>query len=416
MMSRNKIDNALYAITMGLCILALLFLPFQQGLALKWLRAAGEVALLAIIISPRKYFQDDSKYIAATLLVLATMTFLWFRIYKTPDSEYVGAYMNYRDWSLVGIFSAFVIPVMASARENAKKIINTTHLIIALLINVIYISAACYQFFVQGETRATLSLAYGPGATAAAYIITFMSLYTFAAILTVVKKFRFPLLLVFGFANLIAISATGTRAGIIIFPFIIAFILWNEIKGFNRKGKIICVSSFITLAVITALLLAKPIANRVDDLKSDLTKYNQDNTETSVGARFAMYETGIRSSYSNFVGQSLEERNEKIIAIVENDKDKDLSGALRYLNTHLHNQLIDTLSTTGWLGVTLNIIFLLSVTIFTYKKKFPLIYAYVAALILYSMSDVVAYAIPIPMAWLLTLAVICSLINNRENV
>ena len=154
----------------------------------------------------------------------------------------------------------------------------------------------------------------------------------------------------------------------------------------------------------------------MDDLKSDLTKYNQDNTETSVGARFAMYETGIRSSYSNFVGQSLEERNEKIIAIVENDKDKDLSGALRYLNTHLHNQLIDTLSTTGWLGITLNIIFLLSVTIFTYKKKFPLIYAYVAALVLYSMSDVVAYAIPIPMAWLLTLAVICSLINNRENV
>lgn len=414
MMSRSKIDNALYAMTLGLCILALLFLPFQQSFALKWLRVAGEVALLAIIISPGKYLKANTRYIAASLFVLAILTFIWFRIYKTPDSEYVGAYMNYRDWSLAGIFSAFVIPVIGSIRENSKKIVNHVHLIIALVINVIYVTYACYQFFVQGETRATLSLAYGPNATGAAYIITFMSLYGFVAIATVVKKFRFPLLLVFGFANFIAIAATGTRAGIIIFPFMIAFILWNEIKGYNGKRKIISISSFIALAVITALLLAKPISNRVDDLKSDLAQYNDENTATSVGARFAMYETGIKSSYYNFVGQSLEERNEKIIKIV--DKDKDLSGALKYLNTHLHNQLIDTLSTTGWLGVILNIMFLLSVIIFAYKKQFPLMYTYAAALVLYSMSDMVAYAIPIPLAWLLTLAMICSLINNRENV
>lgn len=414
MMRREKIDNSLYALTMGLCILALLFLPFQQSFALKWLRVAGEVALLTIIISPGKYLKANTKYIAASLLVLAAITFIWFRIYKTPDSEYVGAYMNYRDWSLAGIFSAFVIPVMGSIRENSKKIVNSIHLIIALIINAIYVIYACYQFFVQGEARATLSLAYGPNATGAAYIITFMSVYSFIAIATVVKKFRFPLLLAFGFANFIAISATGTRAGIIIFPFMIAYILWNEMKGYNGKRKMICISTSIALTVIAALLLAKPITHRVNDLKSDLAQYNEENTATSVGARFAMYETGIKSSYNNFIGQSLEERNEKIIKIVE--KDQDLSGVLKYLNTHLHNQVIDTLSTTGWLGVLLNIIFLISVIVFAYKNQFPLMYIYAAALMLYSMSDVVAYSIPIPLAWLLTLAMTCSLINNRVKI
>ena len=414
MMSRKKADNVLYALTMGLCILALLLLPFQQSFALKWLRAAGEIALLAIIISPGKYLKADTRYIAVTLLVLSIITFLWFRIYKTPDSEYAGAYMNYRDWSLAGIFSAFVIPVMGSVREHSKKIVNHTHLTIALFINTIYVVYACYQFFVEGEGRATLSLAYGPNATGAAYIMTFMSIYSFIAIETVVKKFRFSLLLIFGFANFIAISSTGTRAGIIIFPFMVAFILWNEVKKYNRKRKMVYISSFIALAVVTAMLLAKPILHRVNDLKSDLVQYNKENTKTSVGARFAMYETGVESSYNNFIGQSLEERNEKIIKIVE--KDKDLSGALVFLNVHLHNQLIDTLSTIGWLGVVLNIMFLISVIIFAYKKQFPLMYTYAAALVLYGMSDTMAYSIPIPLGWLLTLTMICSLINNREKV
>ncbi|HAU6450093.1 TPA: O-antigen ligase domain-containing protein, partial [Citrobacter freundii] len=47
MINRNNADSIMYSITMGLCFLALLLLPFEQGFALKSLRIAGEIALLA---------------------------------------------------------------------------------------------------------------------------------------------------------------------------------------------------------------------------------------------------------------------------------------------------------------------------------------------------------------------------------
>lgn len=224
MINRNNADSIMYSITMGLCFLALLLLPFEQGFALKSLRIAGEIALLAIIISPNKYLKSEHRYIALSLLALSILSFLWFRIYKTPDSEYVGAYMNYRDWSPAGLFTAFTIPVVTSIRDRSEKIMKNIHLFIALLVNLIYIVYAYYQFFILNENRATLSLAYGPNATGAAYTITFISLYALIAISTLVTKFRLPLLIIISFANFIAISATGTRAGIIIYPLVIIFI------------------------------------------------------------------------------------------------------------------------------------------------------------------------------------------------
>lgn len=414
MMNRNNADSIMYSVTMGLCFLSLLLLPFEQGYALKSLRIAGEIALLAIVISPKKYLKSEHKYIALSLLALSILSFLWFRIYKTPDSEYVGAYMNYRDWSLAGLFTAFVIPVVTSMRERSEKIMNNIHLFIALLVNLIYIVYAYYQFFILNESRATLSLAYGPNATGAAYTITFISLYALIAISKLVTKFRLSLLIIIGFANFIAIAATGTRAGIIVYPIIIIIIFWNELKRHSMQTKKNSIYSFVFLIIASGILLYKPIMERVNDLKSDIAQYNENNTVTSVGARFAMYKTGIESSYNNYTGQSLEERGYKIKKIVENNK--ELSGALLFLGIHLHNQMIDTLSTTGWLGVVLNMLFLISIITFIHKKNITLMYSFVVPLVLYGLSDVLAYAVPVPLAWLLTLTLICSLVNKKENL
>lgn len=412
MISRRKTDVILYTITMGLCFFTLMSLPFEQRFALKVLRIAGEVALLAIIISPKKYLNTNVNYIAISLLLLSLVSLIWFRIYKTSDSEYVGAYMNYRDWSMVGIYSALVLPVVASIRESSRKIINNIHLSIALVVNLICIVYACYQFFILNESRAVLSLGYGPKATGAAYVITFVSLYTLIAISIVAQKYRFTLLTSVSFANFIAISATGTRAGMLIYPAIIIFIIWDEIKSYDKATKKKAIYSFIILGILSTSLLIKPIIKRANDLKHDIIQYNSENSDTSVGARFAMYNTGIRSSYNNYIGQSLEIRNSKIEEIVV--KHEELAGAIKHLKIHLHNQLIDTLSTTGWLGVLLNILFLAAVTSFVHIKRYPMMYTYVLALIFYSLSDTIAYAIPVPLAWLLSLLLICSLINNRE--
>lgn len=409
---RERFDQFLYILILALGFLSLLLLPLQQGYAMKALRAAGELGLLAIILSPRKYLSGNTKYIAASLFIMSLLSFLWYREYRSSDSLYFGAYINYRDWSLTGLFSAFALPIISSQRKYSPVIIKS-HLIIALLANFICIIYSAYQFFILKDARVSLSLAYGPNAPGAAYIMAFMALYTLITISLSVKKFKTALLIIVAFANLIAIAMTGTRAGMIAFPILLLFTLWYEIKKCDKKTQQISLVSLIVLSIISGIILAKPVAKRISDISNDLTQYSKENTETSIGARFAMYEVGIKSSLNNFGWQSLEQRNEKILVLVK--QNKELSGVLPYLSIHMHNQFVDTLSTTGWLSILLNIAFLIAVLSFAYKSKIPLLYMYVLLFMLFGSSDTLTYATPIPLAWLLALMLICSVINNAKN-
>ncbi|CSG56089.1 O-antigen polymerase [Shigella sonnei] len=56
---------------------------------------------------------------------------------------------------------------------------------------------------------------------------------------------------------------------------------------------------------------------RMNNLNNDLVNYSHDNTRTSVGARLAMYEVGLKT-YSP-IGQSLEKRAEKIHELEEKE-------------------------------------------------------------------------------------------------
>lgn len=407
----EKLDNLLYYVILLFCITSLMFLPFEQGTSMKLLRIAGQISLLLIILSPRKYIKSDVKYISLCILILSIITFAWFRIYKNSDSLYIGAYINYRDWSLAGVFSALSFLVIASKRPYSE-LINKMHLVISLIVNIALIIYAYYQYFVLQMDRILLSLAYGPNATAAAYIISFVSLYAMASISSSLKKHKLEALSVLWILNYTALIMTGTRAAIIAYP--IAFIIMCYMEYKDKKIHISKKSLsilFILVAIIIASM-AKPIMHRVDNLRSDLTQYSEDNSNTSVGARFAMYKTGWLSSYDNIAGQSLEQRNERIEKIVESDK--SLSAALIFRNVHLHNQFVDTLSTTGWLGLIFDLLLIVSIAMFAGKNKTSVLYAFLTLFIMFGLSDTLTYAKPIPLGWLLPLIFICSLYKNRK--
>ena len=407
----EKLDNLLYYVILLFCITSLMFLPFEQGTSMKLLRIAGQISLLLIILSPTKYFKSDVKYISLCVFILSLITFTWFRIYKNSESEYIGAYINYRDWSLAGIFSAITFLVIASKRLYSSQI-NKIHLIVSLAVNISLIIYAYYQFFVLKMERILLSLAYGPNATAAAYIISFVSLYAMASVSSSLKKHKLEALSVLWILNYTALIMTGTRAAIIAYPIAFVVMCYMEYKDkrihISKKSlSILCV----LLAIIIASM-AKPIMYRIDNLRSDLTQYSQDNSNTSVGARFAMYKTGWLSSYDNIFGQSLEQRNEKIQIIVESDK--SLSAALIFKNVHLHNQFIDTLSTIGWVGFIIDLLLIVSIARFAIRNKQSVLYAFLILFILFGISDTLTYAKPIPLGWLLPLMFICTLHKNKK--
>ncbi|ELS1183930.1 O-antigen ligase domain-containing protein, partial [Escherichia coli] len=144
---------------------------------------------------------------------------------------------------------------------------------------------------------------------------------------------------------------------------------------------------------------------RMNDLNNDLVNYSHDNTRTSVGARLAMYEVGLKT-YSP-IGQSLEKRAEKIHELEE--KEPRLSGALPYVDSHLHNDLIDTLSTRGIPGVVLTILAFSAILIYALRTaKEPYILILLFSLLVVGLSDVILFSKPVPTAVFITIILLCA--------
>ncbi|MEW0810538.1 O-antigen ligase family protein [Escherichia coli] len=151
---------------------------------------------------------------------------------------------------------------------------------------------------------------------------------------------------------------------------------------------------------------------RMNDLNNDLVNYSHDNTRTSVGARLAMYEVGLKT-YSP-IGQSLEKRAEKIHELEE--KEPRLSGALPYVDSHLHNDLIDTLSTRGIPGVVLTILAFSAILIYALRTaKEPYILILLFSLLVVGLSDVILFSKPVPTAVFITIILLCAYFKAQSD-
>ena len=141
-----------------------------------------------------------------------------------------------------------------------------------------------------------------------------------------------------------------------------------------------------------------------------MSNYSQNDSDSSVGARLAMYESGLRT-YA-FWGQSLETRSEKIHALAK--EEPRLDGALIYLNAHLHNDIIETLSTRGVPGVLLVIFFYLAFAYYAVAvlKDYYLLILLAAPAVL-SLSDVILFSKIGPTALMVVLLLMCVYSKNR---
>lgn len=125
-----------------------------------------------------------------------------------------------------------------------------------------------------------------------------------------------------------------------------------------------------------------------------------------------MYEVGLKT-YSP-IGQSLEKRAEKIHELEE--KEPRLSGALPYVDSHLHNNLIDTLSTRGIPGVVLTILAFSAILIYALRTaKEPYILILLFSLLVVGLSDVILFSKPVPTAVFITIILLCAYFKAQSD-
>ena len=140
---------------------------------------------------------------------------------------------------------------------------------------------------------------------------------------------------------------TQTRAAMGVHTLLIAVIIFHLFS--LKKETLSCFLSFVLLT-FSVLSNHHIIDHRTDEALSDVQSFKNDNDRTSLGARFSMWKVGILSFEHRPFGETLNERNGFIKGYLR-DHNEENSDVNKYLDVHLHNEVIQYLSIFGVFGL-----------------------------------------------------------------
>lgn len=146
--------------------------------------------------------------------------------------------------------------------------------------------------------------------TGTAYALTLIALLASQAIINLRLKHTVALYLLHFLISLAVIITTQTRAAILVYP-ILSVGLFLMYYRHNRTMLLRALLGFVILVGIAAIPLKPIIESRYQNFLVDLHSYNQNNSNTSIGARLAMQRAGIESGNGHDWGSHLNNAEQK---------------------------------------------------------------------------------------------------------
>lgn len=383
---------AFYAIFPG-CLLTLGVMPFSTIIAGWIFYLTGSLSVF-YVMTHLKTIMTAKRLLAIPLclLVLGLSNLIWYHQYYLPDNLFPDVYNAYQTSAHACILGAFILlTTLHITQERQKFLLPCIMAVCALMLGY-----AFYQSLFGGMRR--VGLVFGP-ATSAAYFMTFVGALSAQALLRLNSRYKYYLYLAHFLLVTIAIILTETRAAIFVYPIVGAMILLSEVRHDKRLLVKAFLGSVMTI-LLCSVLFHDTIHKRTNDLLNDIRSYSMNNSRTSVGARIAMYQSGIEAGEEALLGQSAEQRSVRITALAE--QNPGLSGALAFLNVHLHNEVIDAFSLKGLPGALLLVALYAALLYFSFFiLRSHLSVALLFALMMYGLSDVILYSRDMLMAWLM---------------
>lgn len=407
---REKIRFVLMQLLFGLCAIAFFFVIVSPGLSIKVFSLTSGVALTLIIMDIKKFKMHDAFWLCLALFFIGVCDLVWYKMFKIDNSPAINSYRAYLEVGKICIYGALSIFVFVN-KSQLKVGNNKIHVLLAIALQLMILIYSGYQHLFLDNQRVTLSLAGGADATGAAYTIVFISFYIILVTQHSSSKLKEFFILGHFFVTFLILIATETRAAILAYPVIFFGLLVVKLykeKHIPWKG----VAVFLLALGSGAFMMKDSLIQRYHDLNNDIVAYDNANSVTSVGSRFAMWKTGLTAAKENYLWQSTDKRNEIITAIVQ--KDESLKGAVLLMNGHLHNEIVETLSLKGPSGLLLYIFFVISLAWYALRKLNSIILlAFLVSLIMFGFSGVMFYSKTTPIAWMLTL--VMSIIHLEQN-
>lgn len=342
---------------------------------------ASYISIISIIINLKKRPDTILILLVATLFLIGLSKYLWFCL------EYIGnpQYNKYNPYFNTGkrlLLSAVIAWSLFSLEEYIKQ--SDKKLIKIAMASAFIIASAVgiYQSVNYPNARLDFFLGY---ATDSAYMYSAICIFVIIQLeknKAIISKIAGAVCFVIAFYVLFK---TGTRNVLICFPLIllICLTLWKE--NFIRKASIV-----LTAIIIAAVIGYKPfIEPRITATTNEITNYTQHdgNRFGSFTARLAMWDVGYHAFKSHPWGMSFEEREK--FAKDYTDKTNSNKSALHFMDIHLHNELIDTASLQGILGILVMLASYISLLYFACKNKDNLFLGITLIIISVGFTDVI---------------------------
>lgn len=152
-----------------------------------------------------------------------------------------------------------------------------------------------------------------------------------------------------GLLSIYVIFLTETRSAMVIHTLAVSMLILHVVFKYKKLKSIPLVFIILTLASIIYTNWDL-ISLRYDRTSQEFSLYQQGNDKTSLGARFTMWRVGVMAFINAPLGETQASRNEKIVDFLRSEKNQN-SDALRYVDVHLHNEIIQTGSLFGIFGI-----------------------------------------------------------------
>lgn len=413
----SKRKDTFFSIVDGLflagCLLSLAIVLINPDQAIK-VFIFSTVLSFPVIFNNRHNLLKNKKMLILPLALFAfgLMQIIWVAIFKQQGSPFTAAYRSYQNGGKTLIFASFVITAICCQKAFSPCIRQAVNYLI-IAIGLSLYGWAAYQLYSIGAMnllayRVSLGFEF---ATGTAYALTFIALLASQAILNLRNIFVIPFYFIHFALSTLAIVSTQTRAAILVYPVLcIALFLLNY--RHNHKLLFQSLATFIILTLVALIPLKSILEQRYIEFKSDITAYQSDNSNTSIGARFAMQKAGLETGRLKLWGESLEQRSAVLTELGKTDP--SLSGALFFTNVHLHNEVMDTFSLKGIPGVVLLLIFYITVIYTSLKQRNALLLIVAGGIIAYGLSDMILYSKGESLISMLALSFALILVSNTK--
>lgn len=391
----SKRKDVFFSVVDGLflagCLLTLFMVLINPDQAIKIFTFSAILSLPIIYNNYHRILKNNRLLILPlALLAFGLMQIIWVAVCKQQGSPFTAAYRSYQNAGKTLIFASLVITAIG-CRDASSPCIRrgVNYLVIATGLSL-YGWAAYQLYSLGGMNLLTYRVPLGfEMATGTAYALTFIALLASQAILNLHGRLVIPFYFLHFALSSMAIVTTQTRAAILVYPILcIALFLLHYRR--NRKVLAASVTSFIILGILALVPLKSVLEQRYVDFKVDLAAYQSENSNTSIGARFAMQRAGFETGKLQPWGESLEQRSASLNVLEA--ADPSLSGALIYMNIHLHNEILDTFSLKGVPGVVLLVLLYASMVYIAYDHKNALLLIVAGVIAIYGLSDLLLYA------------------------